>query len=144
MNVYLDSSVLVKRYLVEQGTEAVEQLLADVAFSGTSLVSRAEVSAAFGKAARLKAITRDEGANALKQFRSHWSHLIRLRIEETTVAQADVLAWEHGLRGYDSIHLASALLWQEALSDPVTFATFDRQLWEAGKVVGLSVWPDSL
>lgn len=79
MNVYLDSSVLVKRYLVEQGTEAVEQLLADVAFSGTSLVSRAEVSAAFGKAARLKAITRDEGANALKQFRSHWSHLIRLR-----------------------------------------------------------------
>ncbi len=144
MNVYLDSSALVKRYVVEYGSEAVAGLVADAILSGTNLISRAEVSAALGKAVRLQAITRDEGAAALRQFHSHWNHLVRLKVEETTVARADSLAWDYGLRGYDAVHLASALIWQETLGDPAVFATFDRQLWEAGKAVGLIVWPESL
>ncbi len=60
------------------------------------------------------------------------------------VAQAEGLAWEQGLRGYDAVHLASALLWQSSLSRPVTLATFDRQLWDAAQLVGLEVWPEAL
>jgi hypothetical protein len=44
------------------------------------------------------------------------------------IARADILAWEHQLRGYDAVHLAAAVLWQEAIGAPVTMATFARQL----------------
>lgn len=57
---------------------------------------------------------------------------------------ADHLAWEHGLRGYDAVHLAAALPWHEALGESVTVATYDKQLWQAAQSTGLVVWPESL
>ena len=53
------------------------------------------------------------------------------------------MAWDFDLRGYDAVHLAAALLWQETIGEPVTLATFDRQLWQAGGRAGLSVWPEN-
>ena len=32
---------------------------------------------------------------------------------EPLAARAGTLAWEHGLRGYDAVHLATALFWRE-------------------------------
>jgi predicted nucleic acid-binding protein len=144
MNIYLDSSALVKRYINESGSDNVERLLSEAALVATTLISRAEVSAALGKAVRLQAITSEEGLAALKQFRSHWNHLVRIKIEEHTIAKADSLAWDYSLRGYDAVQLASALLWQGALNESITFVTFDRQLWEAGTKVGLEVLPEIL
>ena len=61
------------------------------------------------------------------------------------VARADDLAFQHGLRGYDAVHLASALAWAEALEETITFATFDVQLWRAAAEHGaLSRFPDDL
>jgi hypothetical protein len=54
------------------------------------------------------------------------------------------LAWEHGLRGYDAVQLASALSWQESVGEEIVLATFDQQLWEAAKRTGLKAWPDQL
>ncbi len=54
------------------------------------------------------------------------------------------MAWDYGLRGYDAVHLASALYWQESLRQRVVLATFDRELWRAGEAAGLGVWPSSL
>ena len=69
---------------------------------------------------------------------------MRIKVEEHTIAKADSLAWDYSLRGYDAVQLASALLWQEALNEPITFVTFDHQLWEAGVKVGLEVMPETL
>jgi len=52
--------------------------------------------------------------------------------------------WEHGLRGYDAVQLASALSWQESVGEQIVLATFDQQLWEAAKRTGLKAWPDQL
>ena len=60
------------------------------------------------------------------------------------VSRAATLAWEHGLRGYDAVHLAAALFWQDVLGDPVTLASYDRQLWDAAKVTDLVAWPEAL
>ncbi|MCL5996710.1 MAG: type II toxin-antitoxin system VapC family toxin [Chloroflexi bacterium] len=59
------------------------------------------------------------------------------------MARADTLAWEHGLRGYDAVHLASAVIWREAPGESVTLATFDKQLWEAAPKAGLAIWPET-
>jgi len=67
---------------------------------------------------------------------------MRLRLTEPLVTRAGELALQHGLRGYDAVHLATAMHWQTLLDVSITFVTFDRQLWEAGKKAGLVVWPD--
>ena len=70
MILYLDSSALVKRYVLEVGSQEVRQHIDKVQLVGTSIVSRKEYAAAFAKAARVSAITIDEAEAALKLFRT--------------------------------------------------------------------------
>lgn len=144
MIVYLDASALVKRYVAEVGSVEVDRLIAEAESVGTAVISRAEVAAALAKAARLGLLPRDEAEAALQVFRAQWPDLVRLQLTEIVLAQADALAWEHGLRGYDAVHLAVARFWQDSLGQPVALATFDRQLWQAGAATGLVAWPKDL
>ena len=144
MILYLDASAIVKQYTGEQGFREVETVLAQAESIGTALISRAEVAAALAKAVRLKMLAPDAGIRAARVFRSDWLTLVRVPVTELVVARADAVAWEHGLRGYDAVHLATALSWHEAMGSQVTLATFDRGLWLAARRVGLSAWPDDL
>ena len=141
MIVYLDASALVKRYVAERGSAQVESLIAGARAIGTAVVSRAEVAAALAKAARVGLITREGATKALGAFNADWEHLIRLQLGEPLAARAAALAWEHGLRGYDAVHLATALVWRETLGETVTVATYDRELWRGAQASGLSPWP---
>jgi predicted nucleic acid-binding protein len=69
---------------------------------------------------RVKAVSKDAGTSALQAFTADWNNLIRLQLTEVLVARAAALAWEHGLRGYDAVHLATALFWHETLDAAVT------------------------
>lgn len=144
MILYLDASALVKRYVAERGSDDVAQLIGASAVVGTSLISRAETSAALAKAVRLGALTRAMGSAALESFRSEWPLLVRLQATEVVLARADALAWDLNLRGYDAVHLAAALTWQEGLGEAVTLATYDRQLWDATRMQGIDVFPVDL
>lgn len=144
MILYLDASALVKRYIAEIGAPEVAELLAHARFVGTGLISRAEVAAALAKAVRVGILDQTGGLMALNAFRAEWPQLLRVQITEEVISRADTLAWEYGLRGYDAVHLASALLWQTTLHEAVTLATFDRQLWHATRQVGLVAWPEDL
>jgi predicted nucleic acid-binding protein len=137
MILYLDASALVKRYVAEAGSAEVGAAISQAVVSGTALVSRAEVAAALGKAVRVKALTQEEALAALQVFRNDWVDLVRIQMTEMVIARADLLAWDHGLRGYDAVQLASALAWQDALGEAVTLATFDKHLWTVAQSVGL-------
>lgn len=144
MILYLDASALVKRYIAEPGMTEVAEAIAEAEAVGTSLISRAEVAAALAKAVRMGTLTRQEAASALQVFRSEWPNLVRVQATEVLMARADELAWELGLRGYDAVHLASALLWQDGMGERVAVATFDRQLWEAVEEQGMIPLPKDL
>ena len=144
MNLYLDASAIVKRFVVEMGSAEVGQVIAQARWVGTALISRAEVAAALGRAVRMRVLKPKPAALLLQSLRDHWASLVRLPITEAIVIRADALAWEHCLRGYDAVHLAAALTWQEALGEIVTLATFDRQLWTVAGQVGLESYPPDL
>jgi hypothetical protein len=80
----------------------------------------------------------------LQVFRSDLPSLVGVQATEILVARAGELAGELGLRGYDALHLASALLWQDGMGERVTVATFDQQLWEAVAQRGMVPIPDDL
>ena len=144
MIVYLDASALVKRYLAEAGSPEVSRLIADSSAIGTSLVSRAEVAAAIARSVRAGGLLRPAGEKALRALSVQWVDLMALPVTAALVARASELAWTYGLRGYDAIHLNSAVLWQEDLGEPVVLATFDRELGEAARQAGMQTWPAGL
>lgn len=143
MIAYLDASALVKRYIVERGSRATIALTADAEMTATSIVSRAEVAAAFAKAVRAGVVSDEIARNAQRRFAGDWPDLARVSVTEALAERAEGLAWEHGLRGYDAVQLASALTWQESAGEEIVLATFDQQLWEAAKRTGLKAWPDT-
>jgi len=133
MIIYLDTSALVKRYVSELGSPEVEKAISCAEITGTSIITRAEVSAALAKAIRMGTLSCEEAASALQVFRSEWTKLVRIQTTEILIAQADILAWELGLRGYDAVHLASALLFKESMDEEIEMVTFDLQLWKASQ-----------
>jgi uncharacterized protein len=139
---YLDASALVKRYIVERGSRETIALTADSEMTATSIASRAEVAAAFAKAVRTGLVGHDVARNAQRRFAGDWPDLVRVPATEALVERAEGLAWEHGLRGYDAVQLASALTWQESVGHEIILATFDQQLWEAAGRAGFKAWPD--
>jgi predicted nucleic acid-binding protein len=141
---YLDASALVKRYVVERGSREIIALTAGSEMIATSIVTRAEVAAALARAARVGLVTEDLARRAQRSFVGEWPDLVRVPVTETLVERAEALAWDHGLRGYDAVQLASAIAWQEAVGTEILLATFDQQLWEAAPKAGLKVWPDTL
>jgi predicted nucleic acid-binding protein len=142
--VYLDASALVKRYVAERGSQETRDLSTKADVVATSLITRVEVAAALAKAVRVGIIEPDSGRKAQRAFASQWPDIAKVPVSEALVSRAEALAWDFALRGYDAVQLASALTWQEAVGAEITLATFDRQLWDAGKKAGVRIWPATL
>ncbi len=142
--IYLDTSALLKLYIQENQSDAVRTLVTDASGAGTSMLTYTEMAAAMARAERMRILTADSARKAWDGFLKDWPELTRLKLSAALTERASGLAWEYGLRGYDAMHLAAAMTWQDALGEPVLLATFDRLLWSAGQKAGIPVWPDTL
>lgn len=142
MIAYFDASALVKRHVAERGSRETLEFAARAEVVATSLVTRAEVAAALAKAVRAKVLDEHEARDAQRAFVGEWSDIARIPVTDALVSRAETLAWEYGLRGYDAVQLASAVLFQESLGTPIRLATFDKHLWNAAKSAGFEPWPE--
>lgn len=141
---YLDSSALVKRYLVETGTSWVQawcdNLTQTVAVAEIGLV---EIAAAFAGKLRGGHITPAEYYNARTDLTADASDdYVLVAINRTVVDEAIELTARHRLRGYDAVHLACALTLTRALAahhlSPLVFISADDDLLKAAAAEGLS------
>jgi predicted nucleic acid-binding protein len=144
MILYMDTSALVKRYVMEPGSREVITLMEQSDVIGSSLLTRVEMASALGESARLNWVDAKGAANAWQDFLSHWLSIVRISVTTVLIERASRLAWDYGLRGYDATHFAAALIWQESLDMPVTLVTYDRELWLAAKKAEMAVWPEGL
>lgn len=145
MIFYFDTSALVKRYIGETGSEEVNKLLSDGSIlRGSVAITQVEMAAAMQKSIRIGYASADLFPETWQDFLSEWNFFTRIQISGDVIARASQIAWKYKLRGYDSLHLAAALLWHEAINEPITLATFDRELWAATKKAGLDAWPEDL
>jgi len=142
VNLYLDTSALIKRYVNETGSRDVRVWLRSADDKATVLITRAEMSAALNRLLRMEFLSQEDYVKALDEFRSDWWAYHRLPVTELLVARAEALACEHNLRGYDALHLAAALTWQELLDLPVTVVTYDKELAKAARALGMAVYPE--
>ena len=145
MILYFDTSALVKRYVEESGSPEVAALFEDEnTIFGSVMVAQVEMAAALQKAIRLGNASESLLSEIWQDFLEDWKSFTRIQVSGSLVERASQISFAHKLRGYDSLHLAAASLWQEKLSLPVILATFDRELWLASGEAGLEVWPERL
>jgi len=75
---------------------------------------------------------------AIEEFEGRWTAVSVVDVSDSLVRLAGDLAERHGLRGFDAIHLASALVVQREGGQPVSFSARDDRLMEAAADEGFA------
>lgn len=134
MIAYFDTSALVKLFLREPGTETVRDLWEGAVDRVTSVATYPEARSAIASAARSRRIGEEYGDGAVAELGVRFSTMSVVVLDEQLATEAGDLAQRHALRGYDAVHLATALSVGQAL-----MVTWDAELAHAAGDAGLAV-----
>lgn len=141
MNLYIDTSAIIKLFIQEAYSDEIRSLVETADLVATGLITRAETAAGINRLTRMSVLNQEQCEAALSNFRKEWGGYHCIQVTEQIVIRADFLTGQYSLRGYDAVHLACALTWSELLGAPVSLATFDRELHEAAQKSGMEVFP---
>ncbi|HEJ83449.1 MAG TPA: PIN domain-containing protein [Desulfobacteraceae bacterium] len=143
MILYLDTSALVKKYWSEEGSMDVIDWWREAEEIATSSVAYAEALSAFYRKRReTDGLSKKAFGTLMLSFKKDWKSLIRVHVTDTLNQTIEDLIGVYPLRGFDLIHLASALLIWEKTPENFVFACYDERLAEAARENGLSVLPE--
>lgn len=141
MILYLDTSALVKLYVEEPLSQELTVAVTEAEAVATSLIAYTESRAAFARARREARLSLPVYRRIVETFVEDWPRYISVAVTDRLVKNAGDLAAKRGLRGYDALHLASALSLCQQVTIPVTFLAFDQALSLAAKREALCLHP---
>jgi predicted nucleic acid-binding protein len=131
--IYLDTSALIKRFVNEKGSGLVESLVHGKAAVATAKIAYAEIFAGLTRKFREGKVSKAQYALACRQFERDWHAYLRVGLDDDILLLARDLIQRRPLRGYDAVHLASALRLKIALGEEITFAAADERLLKAAQ-----------
>ena len=137
MILYLETSNLVKLYVEEEGTGEVKSLVSGADIVATSIISYVELRAALSRKFREGGIEKPDYELIKREFEGDWEKYFILDVSRGIIKTASGLAEKHGLRGFDAIHLASALSLKKRSATPVIFSSTDARLNRAAGIENL-------
>jgi predicted nucleic acid-binding protein len=143
---YIDSSALVKRYVAETGSGWLIQLADPTTGHDlyTVTLTAPEVIAAVARRARGGHLAMPLATVALRNFRADWQTQYQaIEPDAAIIDRAMDIAQTHALRGYDAVHVATAVeLWrrrQASALPPLTFISADQEQLHVAAGEGLAV-----
>lgn len=136
---YLDTSALIKRFVAEKGSPLVQTLVKRKGPIATAKIAYAEVYAGLTRKLREGHLSDTQYALACRQFEADWQAYIRVELHDSTLFLARDLIQRHPLRGFDAVHLASAIGLKNALGEDITFAAADERLLRAAEAEDLKI-----
>ena len=134
---YLDTSALIKRFVTERGSAVVQAIVTRNGTVATAKIAYAEVYAGLTRRQREGHLPDRQYVSACRQFESDWRAYVRVDLRDDVLLLARDLIQRHPLRGFDAIHLASALSLKSGLGEQITFAAADERLLRAAEAEGL-------
>lgn len=140
--LYLDTSALVKLFLNEEGRDLTISAVAAASESCTSAVACVEARSAFARKLRDRSLDTITHRRIVEALNLRWPAMLRREVTLALASEAGELAQRHLLRGYDAVHLASALDFGRRLGI-VTFLAFGDRLNTAAADAGLMLYRDS-
>lgn len=137
MILYLDTSALVKLYVEEVGSQEVKALVEETQIISTSRVAYVEARAGVARKFREGGLSKEEYSQLIESFERDWDNYFIVEVSESVAKLSGELVNRHPLRGFDAIHLASALLLKNRTRSAVSFSCFDEGLKSAAQAEGL-------
>lgn len=136
MILYFDTSALIKLVLPEEGSALALELWNGDVRAAASVLVYPEGRAALAAAERSNRLTGRRYREAVKNFDRAYEEIATIGVDEQLAVDAGAMALEFSLRGYDAVHLATAL----GLADSdVALVSWDQDLCRAGVEAGLAV-----
>lgn len=136
MNAYFETSALIKLLVEEQGSETAAAIWDAADARLTSRLTFPEGCAALAAAFRAGRLSRSGHDAAKTGLARRMDQMLVVEVNVDIATSAGGLAETEALRGYDAVHLASAL----AVNDPdLALATWDVDLIRAAGDVGLTL-----
>jgi len=131
MVAYVDTSALLKRYVVEADSQIAERLLGIDPVLASSWITAVEVRR---NLARL--LGEDTLATVRRRAERDLGHMALISFDGSVAALACEIAERFGVRSLDAVHLASA---KRLMIDDLAFITFNLRQAETARRLGLRV-----
>lgn len=136
MIAYLDTSAIIPLLLDETGSDVAGRLWDSADRVVSVRLLYVEARAALAQAQRLSRITSRQRTQLVGELDDLYAQLDRVEVDEPLVQHAGELAQEHGLRGYDAVHLAAAF---RIAGAETVFVSGDQAQCGAAARLGLAV-----
>jgi uncharacterized protein len=123
--------------IAEEGSELASELWAAPHSGVSSILAYPEGRAALAAARRGARLAAAAHARALEDFESLHTELMLIGVDTQLARDAGEFAEKFALRGYDAVHLASAL----SVGDAITLVSWDEDLRRAATLNGCALAP---
>ena len=125
---YFDTSAIVKFYINETGSDVLREIFDKSEIFVTSEIAYIETVSAFIRINNEKLISDIDLKNLLSDFKNNWNDFFTLKIDFNIFRKAGLLIEKYKLRSYDSLHLASAMIFRKRINKKVNFYSWDKNL----------------
>ena len=132
MRLSIDSSTFAKRYIQENGSNKLDDLLQHASALGLSVILVPEIISGLNRRLREGALTDNNYRKAKKQLLDDVHDSTVLQLTPAVISQSVKLLENNVLRAMDALHIACALEWEADL-----FVTSDRRQFDAAINTGL-------
>lgn len=136
MNFYFDTSALIKKYILEKGSDVVDNLFdkADIVF--LSSISEIEIFSTFKRLLIEKDINAKEHKFLKSEFETDYQYFSVINFDEYIAEHAKTVIEKYQLKSLDSIQLGTALLVKDKID---SFIVCDQKLINAAKKEGIDI-----
>lgn len=138
MNLYFETSALVKLFLDEPEADVARDLWDETDLVTVGRIAYPEARAAFASAQRARRITQSELDDVKGRLNRLWTQVQVVELDEPLAFSAGELAEGHALRGFDAVHLAIAIALRD---ESLVVVTWDTDLRRASLDAGLRMAP---
>ena len=134
MNLFFDTSALIKKYVIENGSDEVLELMnrADQIF--VSVITEIEAHSAFKRLLSEKAVNEYDYKTLINEFDADYQYFTRINIDDFVLKNAKLLIERHQLKTLDSIQMGTALLLKDDID---CLVSCDARMIRSGKKEGL-------
>jgi hypothetical protein len=132
MRLAVDSSSFAKRYIQEEGSGKLEDLLQDASEMGLCVILVPELVSGLNRRLREGALTDRDYRKAKKLLMEDVRDATVLQLTSSVISRSVTLLESNVLRAMDALHVACALEWKADL-----FVTSDRRQLDAAINSGL-------
>ena len=139
MIVYLDTSSLIKLYVDEIDSGKIKGIANKAAVISTSKIAYAEARSAFARKQREGGFSVSILRKVVEDFNKDWESYFLIEVTDGLIRFAGDMAEKYLLRGFDSIHLASAVNLKNRINADIYFSSHDTRLNQAAEREGMSV-----